>query len=207
MPNKKKEGEDQNDTANPLDEPVVVGGISSPTVHRADAPFSTRQQLMPSAAPNPQMVKVKEVATGRVFAVWPVDARELVTHPLQEHVYATAEDEMTPRDIASLSGFPNPTPTAPLDATSPVGVDPVPPVTPPRTGAGATLDPVTATDRLGEMSKSELQELAIKSGVNPDQSKAELVAALQPHVTAGTLALPGVAGAPVPLAPPPPKPR
>lgn len=206
MASKKKEGEDQSETANAADEPVVVGGIASPTVQRADAPFSTRQQLMPSAAPNPQMVKVKEVATGRVFAAWPADARELVTHPLQEHVYAGADEEMTPRAEGGV--FPNPTPTAPMDATSPVGVDPVPPITPPRTGPGsplgAPLDPITATDRLGEMSKSELQELATKAGVDPNQSKAELVEALQPHVSAGTVALPGSV---TPLAPPPPKPR
>lgn len=202
---KKDDGENQSDTANAADEPVVVAGISSPTVQRADAPFSTRQQLMPSAAPNSQMVKVKEVATGRVFAAWPIDARELVTHPKQEHVYATAEEELTPRGDGGV--FPNPVPVAPMDATSPVGVDPVPPITPPREGARAPIDPLTAADRLGDMSKAELQDLATKANVDPNQTKADLVEALHPHVTAGTVALPGAAGAPVPLAPPPPKPR
>lgn len=44
----------------------------------------------------PHQVKVKEVATGRVFAAWPVDAKELVSHPKGEHVLAGEDEELTP---------------------------------------------------------------------------------------------------------------
>lgn len=187
-------------------EKTVVAGIAAPHVTRADAPFSTQPLMPPSGAPAPQMVKVKEVATGRVFARWPVDARELVTHPNQDHVYAEEHEALT-QGTASFSG--NPIPVAPLNANSPIGVDPVPAETPPRAGvagqigAQGRIDPLTATALLEEKSKTELQELATRAGVNPNQTKKELVEALEPHVTAGTIAL----TAPTPLAPTPPAAR
>lgn len=42
-------------------------------------------------APQALQVKVREKATGRVFLKWPVDARELVSHPLGEYEYAPDE--------------------------------------------------------------------------------------------------------------------
>ncbi len=166
----------------------VVAGVTAPHVQRADLPVGATQQILPpSGAPGAQMVKVKEVATGRVFATWPVDARELVTHPNQDHVYATAEDEMS----ATAAGSGNPTPVPPDDSTSPVAVDPVAATTPPRAGA---IDPLTATAQLQELSTKELKDMAKRSGVSPDQSKEKLVEALQPHVSAGTLSLAGAQG-------------
>lgn len=179
--------ENPNETANAPDAEVSVAGITAPHVRRADAPFSTVQQILVSAAPPTQMVKVKETATGRVFAAWPVDARELVTHPDRGHEYASAEDEMTPA-AAGASG--NPDAVAPESTQSPVGVAPQASVTPPRTGA---VDPLTATAQLSEKSTAELKDLAKRSGVEPNQSKEKLVEALQPHVSAGTVNLGGPA--------------
>jgi hypothetical protein len=184
-------------TENAVDEQVVVAGVASPTIRRADAPFSTRQQLMPSAAPDPQMVKVKEVATGRVFAAWPVDARELVTHPNQEHEYAAAEDDLSPTN--AFRG--NPTPVAPTNSNTPIGTDPVSVAAPVIAGRG--VDAATAEQQLGEKSKTELQELARRAGIDENQSQKDLAKALQPHVVAGTVSL----GGPQPLAPKPPTPR
>lgn len=195
MPAAKKTAAERD--TNAPDEQVVVAGVASPTVRRADAPFSTRQQLMPSAAPDPQMVKVKELATGRVFAAWPVDARELVTHPNQEHEYAAADEDLSPTN--AFRG--NPTPVAPKSANSPIGTDPVAAPAPPIAGRG--VDPQTARTQLEEKGKSELQELAKRAGIDENQSKEKLVDALQPHVAAGTVAL----GGPTPLAPKPPTPR
>lgn len=195
MPAAKKTAAEKD--VNAPDEKVVVAGVASPTVRRADAPFSTRQQLMPSAAPDSQMVKVKEIATGRVFAAWPVDARELVTHPGGEHEYAAADEDLSPTH--AFSG--NPKPVAPKSANSPIGTDPVAP--PPAPIAGRGVDAQTAREQLEDKSKAELQELAKRAGIDENQSKADLVDALQPHVAAGTVAL----GGPTPLAPKPPTPR
>lgn len=64
--------------------PDIVAGL--------EPPASSAQR----GAPRPHMVKVKEVATGRVFAAWPVDARELTTHPKREYVLARDDEALTP---------------------------------------------------------------------------------------------------------------
>ncbi|HXH43296.1 MAG TPA: hypothetical protein VNK51_05530 [Bradyrhizobium sp.] len=170
-----------------MDAAPVIGGIQGLHKRNPEAPFSTVQLVGPQAAPPSQMVKVKELKTGRVFAAWPVDARELVTHPNQEHVYAKAEDEMTNRAGQTLMGVGTPA-VAPKDSTAPVGVDPVPAEPAPRAWAP---DAASTKAQLEDKSKSDLQDLAKRSGVNPDQPKAQLVEQLQSHVTAGTVMLGG----------------
>lgn len=49
---------------------------------------------MPTPAPHARMVKVRELATGQIHEVWPVDARERVNHPLGGWTYA-ADDAVT----------------------------------------------------------------------------------------------------------------
>jgi hypothetical protein len=174
------------------DEPVVVAGIEAPHLQTAEGLGNSQPILPATGAPNAQMVKVKEVATGRVFAAWPIDARELVTHPSQDHVYATAEEGLTPFTVSSGG---NPIPVAPADGTAPVLTAPVASQAP---ISSASVDPLTATAQLSDMSKSELQKLASTAGVDPQQSKAGLVESLQPHVSAGTIALDGSAGVGLP---------
>jgi hypothetical protein len=137
-----------------------------------------------AVAPASQMVKVKHVATGRVFAAWPVDARELVTHPAQDHVYADADDELSPQGIAALF----PPRTGPADDTEPTLIDPVAQIETP-VAAGAQLSASDAKAALEDKSKAELQDLAVRVGEDPNRSKAELVKALEPHAEAGTLSL------------------
>lgn len=163
----------------------IVAGIAQTHKVRPDQPFSTQAVIPPTAAPPSQMVLVKEKATGRVFPAWPVDARELVTHPKQEHVYASAEDAEKWVRPASGAGGAMPA-VAPEDSTSPTGVDPVPHTDLPAANA---VSADAAKEQLGDMSKSELQDMAKRAGVDPEQSKAELVNALAPHAQAGTLAL------------------
>lgn len=167
------------------DEPVVVAGIAAPHVETPN--LSNSQPILPpTGAPDPAMVKVKHVPTGKVFAAWPVDAREMVTHPDGEHVYATLEDEMSPR---GAGGSGNPTPVAPEDGTAPVAVSPVAPEQPPVAGP-----PVSAADAkasLEDLSKAELVALAERSGIDATGTKADLAKALQPHVQAGTVRVGG----------------
>lgn len=164
----------------------VVAGISQTHKVRPDQPAGTQQVLAPTAAPNPQMVLVREKATGRVFAAWPVDARELVTHPQQEHEYASEEHAADWAPPSQQTGLPMPA-VAPTSPNSPIGVDPVnPPQVP---VASRILSNDQAKEALNDKSKSELQDLAVRVGVDKDQSKADLVKALEPHATAGTLNL------------------
>lgn len=180
MANKKQKDESSKD------EPVVVAGIAAPHVEEPQGGSNSRPILPPSGAPDAQMVKVKHVPTGRVFAAWPVDAREMVTHPDGEHVYATLEDELSPR---GAGGSGNPTPVAPEDGTAPVNVAPVAPETPPVAGPPVSAEDAKAS--LDDLSKAELSALAERAGIDPSGTKAELQKALQPHVQAGTVRVGG----------------
>lgn len=104
-------------------EMVEVRGVVARHLEPVDKTVGTPNQLLaPEAAPPAQMVKVREIATGRVFAAWPVDARELVTHPDRGHEYADAKAEFT-KGAADVSG--NPIPVTPKSGQSPVAVDPI----------------------------------------------------------------------------------
>lgn len=201
---------------------TVVAGVSAAHVKDATKPGASQPLVPPSGAPGAHMVLVKEKASGKVTAHWAVDARELVTHPNQEHEYATEEEAKTFRaPAANLTA--NPTPVAPNSSNSPIGVDPVVSPTPPAaraggpllvavpveaaraagfsagTGSNSPIDPLTATSQLQDMSKAELQEIARRSNVDPNQSKDKLVEAILPHVEAGTVSL----SQPTPLNPQP----
>jgi hypothetical protein len=183
---------DTQNESSAADESVIVAGIEAPHVQTATGMSNSQPLVGATGAPSAQMIKVKEVSTGRVFAAWPVDARELVTHPDQNHVYASLEDEMTPVN----RGAGNPIAVAPASGQEPIAVAPVASSSAPI--SMATVDPLTATAALSDMSKSELQTLAKGAGVDANQSKSGLVEALQPHVTAGTIALDGAAGVGLP---------
>lgn len=202
MPDKDKNAAEEQDTqaaaeAGPAEE-TVVAGIEAPHV-ATQGLGNTEQILPPSGAPGAQMVKVKEVASGRVFGAWPVDARELVTHPDAGHVYAEADEPMTPPRYTT-SG--NPVPVAPASGTSPVAITPVAPESAPAGTSPANplgaVDPLTATAQLSDLSKSELQGLAGRAGVDQNQTKQALVEQLQPHVSAGTINLGGAGGVGLP---------
>ncbi len=167
----KKEG-----TPQEAPEEVSVAGISAPHISRVDQGFSGNVLLPPSGAPGAKMVKVKEVATGRVQGAWAVDAREMIN--VGSHTYADAGDE-----LHSLDGqFSDSSRTVPADAGTPVTIDPVP-----NTGPAPVVN--AQAEALEDMSKAELVALAGKAGVASEGTKAELVASLQPHVDAGTIAL------------------
>jgi hypothetical protein len=163
----------------------IVAGISQTHVARPDKPFSTQVVIPPTAAPPSQQVLVKELKSGRVFPAWPVDARELVTHPNQEHVYASEDDAAAWVRPGTGAGGAMPS-VPPKDTTAPTGVDPVPHSDLPAANA---VSAESAKATLEDKSKSDLQDMAKRVGVNPDQPKADLVEALRPHAQAGTLAL------------------
>jgi hypothetical protein len=161
----------------------IVAGVTAPHVQRIDQPVGATQQIIPpSGAPSAQMVKVKEVETGRVFAAWPVDARELVTHPNQEYVYATPEDEMAAPQADSGG---NPVPVPPADGQAPVAVDPVPSPSP------RAISEASARAALEDQSKADLKKLAQRANIDDSGSKEELVDRLTPHAAAGTISVGG----------------
>ena len=57
-------------------------------------------------APHAHRVKVREIATGRVFEAWPVDAREMLRHP-KDYEYA---EEDAPLGLPSAPVTPIPPP-------------------------------------------------------------------------------------------------
>jgi hypothetical protein len=67
---------------------------------------------MPIPAPHAHQVQVCEVSTGRLFHVWPVDARELVTHG--DYQYATAEGTATADTPSKAAATPPPPPVRPI---------------------------------------------------------------------------------------------
>lgn len=166
MPTKKDEAPEE----------VSVAGVSAPHIIRADQGFSGNVLLPPTGAPGAKMVKVKEVATGRVHGAWAVDAREMIN--VGSHVYADATDEI----LSFSGGLSDSSRTVPADAGTPVTIDPVL-----NTGPAATVN--ANAESLEDMSKADLAKLAAKAGLPADGTKADLVASLQPHVDAGTIAL------------------
>lgn len=170
---------------------VSVAGVSAPHIERADQGFSGNQLLPPTGAPGAKMVKVKELATGRVTGMWAVDAREAIN--AGGHAYAAADEALAPSGTGGVER--SVSDSVPADSGEPVTIDPVPSVAP------KTIS--VAAESLEDMSKTDLQALAKRAGVSDQGTKAELIDALQPHVKAGTVAL----SAPSPLAPAPPRPR
>lgn len=156
---------------------VSVAGITAPHISRVDQGFSGNVLLPPTAAPGAKMVKVKDVATGQVQGAWAVDAREMIN--VGSHTYADATDELHAHGAGLASDVNR---TVPADVGTPVTIDPVPAPDAPRVVNAAA-------ESLEDLSKSELVALAGRAGVSSEGTKAELVASLQPHVDAGTIAL------------------
>jgi hypothetical protein len=118
---------------------------------------------MANPAPHAHRVRLREIATGRVFDAWPVDARELLTHPKQEF-------EAVPPDTPVQTSA-----TAPLAA-------PTPPPPPP-----------TAAQRIAALGEKERHGLAKRAGVKVSSFKteADLIQELARLAEAGTIALDG----------------
>ena len=98
---------------------------------------------------------------GQIIEAWPVDAREMVAHPLGGCEYVRPEDRRT------------------IGATAP----------PVNIGGHAAVPGTGIEDQLDQRSVKELQAMARQAGVKTNQSKADLIAALAPHVAAGTMGL------------------
>lgn len=64
-------------------------------------------------APYAHKVRLREVATGRVFEAWPVDARELLTHPAGGYEPVPSE---TPLQASAKAPPPPPPPSPPTAA-------------------------------------------------------------------------------------------
>lgn len=122
-----------------------------------------------SPAPHAHMVKVRDIATGQVESVWPVDARERVTHPKGGWEYVT--DTTTAETTATAD-----TPSI----------------------AAATPSPSrSVAEQLSDKSYADLRALAKQVGIIGNQPKADLIAALVPHVEHQALNIADVPGLPV----------
>jgi hypothetical protein len=58
-------------------------------------------------APHAHQVKVRDTATGQVFLAWPVDARELVTHPKSQYEYAVSDTPLGSPDAPPALAVPS----------------------------------------------------------------------------------------------------
>jgi hypothetical protein len=119
---------------------------------------------MPKSAPHAHQVRLRELATGRVFLAWPVDAREMLTHPNGGFEVVTNDTPI---------GTPDPEQTHSNVSPAPVA-SPTP----------------TIAERLQAKSYKELQVLAKRANVNAVGKKAEeIVASLVPLVESGVVSL------------------
>lgn len=114
---------------------------------------------MPTSAPHAHQVKVRRVSTGEVFSAWPVDARELIRHPLGEYEYAPPEP-----------------------------VDPAPPPAP-IPGESFLESRLRTRAALEAKSRKDLQALAKKAGLDHTGKTATLIDAIIPHVEGGAISL------------------